>query len=320
MDMNKLEQPGSTNPSTVFLEAGKPTGEQPMELFITDEHTEHYLALQSGGDSGRGLWSGVLGGMGAIPSIGLGLFSFLQSGEPDGLFIMLWICIPPCMAAFLWETMRPLPLPILFNRRTREVYFDHDGELFHTPWDGISAVTNEFQLVGTHIGGMQSASLEIRVWKFEEPQTALMVSLGAPFGKSLEMQKGFWEYIRSYMNNGPYFDEQGNHSESDAFVKSQLAVRFKMSDSFKQTLAQLKQAKKDAGGRNYLTGSDVAKLIFEPMLYPLDRIQEFTYSIAKRRSRNRWPKVVSERLKADGPVTRLVDQEQAQGFGVSSAS
>ncbi|MBH8615258.1 hypothetical protein I4N56_033645 [Pseudomonas mohnii] len=167
---------------------------------------------------------------------------------------------------------------------------------------------------------MQSASLEIRVWKFEEPQTALMVSLGVPFGKTLEMQKGFWEYIRSYMNNGPYFDEQGNHSESDAFVKSQLAVRFKMSDSFKQTLAQLKQAKKDAGGRNYLTGSDVAKLIFEPMLYPQDRIQEFTYSVAKRRSRNRWPKVVSERLKADGPVTRLVDQEQAQGFGVSSAS
>ncbi|MBH8615244.1 hypothetical protein I4N56_033565 [Pseudomonas mohnii] len=158
------------------------------------------------------------------------------------------------------------------------------------------------------------------MWKFEEPQTALMVSLGVPFGKTLEMQKGFWEYIRSYMNNGPYFDEQGNHSESDAFVKSQLAVRFKMSDSFKQTLAQLKQAKKDAGGRNYLTGNDVAKLIFEPMLYPQDRIQEFTYSVAKRRSRNRWPKVVSERLKADGPVTRLVDLEQAQGFGVSSAS
>ena len=317
--MNKLEQPGSTNPSTVFLEASKPTGEQPMELFITDEHTEHYLTLQSGGDSGRGLWTGILGGVGGVAGIGLAVLLMLigkWEGVPTGLFMSAAFFLVP----FLWETLRPLPLPILFNRRTREVYFDHDGELFHTPWDGISAVASEFQLVGTHIGGMQSASLEIRVWKFEEPQTALMVSLGAPFGKSLEMQKGFWEYIRSYMNNGPYFDEQGNHSESDAFVKSQLAVRFKMSDSFKQTLAQLKQAKKDAGGENYLTGSDVAKLIFEPMLYPLDRIQEFTYSIAKRRSRNRWPKVVSERLKADGPVTRLVDQEQAQGFGVSSAS
>ena len=317
--MNNLEQPGSINPSTVILEAGKPSGEQPMELFITDEHTEHYLTLQSGGDSGRGLWTGILGGVGGVAGIGLAVLLMLigkWEGVPTGLIMSAAFFLVP----FLWETLRPLPLPILFNRRTREVYFDHDGELFHTPWDGISAVANEFQLVGTHIGGMQSASLEIRVWKFEEPQTALMVSLGAPFGKSLEMQKGFWEYIRSYMNNGPYFDEQGNHSESDAFVKSQLDVRFKMSDSFKQTLAQLKQAKKDAGGRNYLTGSDVAKLIFEPMLYPQDRIQEFTYSVAKRRSRNRWPKVVSERLKAEGPVTRLVDLEQMQGFGVASTS
>jgi len=125
-----------------------------------------------------------------------------------------------------------------------------------------------------------------------------MISLGAPFGKSLAMQKGFWEYIRAYMNNGPYFDEHGNHSESDAFVKSQLAVQFKMSDSFKHTLAQLKQAKKEAGGKNYFGADDAAKLILEPMFYPQDRIQEFTYSIAKRRSRNRWPSVVAERLES----------------------
>ncbi|KAA0982789.1 hypothetical protein FQ187_14770 [Pseudomonas sp. ANT_J28] len=163
---------------------------------------------------------------------------------------------------------------------------------------------------------MQNASLEIRMWKFEDPATALMVSLGPPFGKSLAMQKGFWEYIRSYMNNGPYFDEHGNHSESDAFVKSQLAVRFKMSDSFKQTLAQLKQAKNDAGGKNYLGASDVAKLILEPLLYPQDRIQELTYSLAKRRSRNLWPKIVTDRLQANGPTTRLVDLEHEQGYGV----
>ncbi|MNY23881.1 hypothetical protein D3C86_1575650 [compost metagenome] len=200
------------------------------------------------------------------------------------------------------------------------MYFDHDGDLYHAPWDGISAFANEFHLVGTQIGGMQNASLEIRMWKFEEPETALMVSLGSPLGKTLAMQKGFWEYIRSYMNNGPYFDEHGNHSESDAFVRSQLAVRFKMSDSFKHTLAQLKQAKKDAGGKNYLQISDVAKLIFEPLLYPQDRIQEITYSLAKRRSRNLWPKVVTERLKAGGPTTRLVDLERDRGCGTSKES
>ncbi|MNR54481.1 hypothetical protein D3C85_1746730 [compost metagenome] len=63
------------------------------------------------------------------------------------------------------------------------------------------------------------------------------------------------------------------------------------------------------GGKNYLRGHDVIKLILGAMFYPQDRIQEFTYSIAKRRSRNLWPSVVTERLKANGPTTRLVDLE-----------
>ncbi len=277
-----------------------------MELFIVDEHAEQYLALQAGAGSYRGLLTGVLGGIGGCGSMGLTLMLAIQ-----GVFdpIMLAVGISLFLVPFLWETLRPLPLPILFNRRTREVYFDHDGELFHTPWDGIYAVANEFQLVGTQIGGMQSASLEIRVWQFGKPETALMVSLGSPFGKSLTLQKSLWEYIRAYMNNGPYFDEHGNHSESDVFVKSQLAVRPKMSDGFKRTREQIKQAKREAGGKNYLGGYDVIKLILGAMFYPLDRIQEFTYSIAKRGSRNRWPSDVTERLKANGPITRLVDLE-----------
>ena len=83
-----------------------------------------------------------------------------------------------------------------------------------------------------------------------------------------------------------------------------------MSDSFKRTREQIKQAKKDAGGKNYLSGFDVIKLILGLMFYPQDRIQEFTYSIAKRRSRNRWPNIVTERLKTNGPTTRLVDLER----------
>ncbi|POA74310.1 hypothetical protein C1890_26025 [Pseudomonas sp. DP16D-R1] len=317
MDMNRPEQLRNSASSTVILEAGKPTGEQPMELFITDEHTEHYLALQSGGDSYRGLWTGILGGMAGCGSLGLTLMLAMQ-----GIFdyIMLVLALSFFLVPFLWETLCPLRLPILFNRRTREVYFDHDGELFHTPWDGISAVANEFQLVGTHIGGMQNASLEIRVWKFEEPQTALMVSLGAPFGKSLEMQKGFWEYIRSYMNNGPYFDEQGNHSESDAFVKSQLDVKPNMSGWFKDTLDGIKKTRDENARKNYLGGTDVVMAVCTFLLYPCFRIQEFTYSVAKRRSRNLWPKLVTDRLKANGCTTRLVDLEQMQGFGVASAS
>ncbi|MGZ7457161.1 hypothetical protein ACXPVS_10230 [Pseudomonas sp. Ma2-10] len=307
--MNMPEEPRYSSTPTVALESNKPTGEQPMELFITDEHTEHYLALQSGGDSSRGLWTGVFGGIGGCASIGFTLTLMMQ-GVFDYMMLVLGFTL--FLVPFLWEISRPLPLPILFNRRTREVYFDHDGELFHTPWEGISAVANEFQLVAPHMGGMQSASLEIRVHSFEKPETALMVSLGAPFGKSLAMQKGFWEYIRSYMNNGPYFDEHGNHSESDAFVQSQLSVRPRMSDSFKQTLERIKQTKQESGGKNYLRGIDVLSLVLDLCFYPTCRIQELTYSIAKRRSRNLWPKVVTERLKANGPTTRLVDLECMQ--------
>jgi len=306
MDMNMPEEPRYSSTPTVALEANKPTGEQPMELFITDEHTENYLALQSGGDSDRGLWTGVLGGIGGCASIGLTLMLMMQGVFDYMMFGMGFILF---LVPFLWEILRPLPLPILFNRRTREVYFDHDGELFHTPWEGISAIANEFQLVGPHIGGMQSASLEIRMYSFEKPETALMVSLGAPFGKTLAMQKGFWEYIRSYMNNGPWFDEHGNHSESDAFVQSQLSVRPRMSDSFKKTLERIKHAKQESGGKNFLRGIDVLGLVLDLCFYPTCRIQEFTYGLAKRRSRNLWPKVVTERLKVNGPTTRLVDLE-----------
>ena len=304
--MNKSELPRTSAATTIMLEAHKTTGEQPMELFITDEHTEYYLALQAGGCADRGLWTGVLGGFGGCASVGLTLILAIQ-----GIFdyMMLGLGVFLFVVPFLWEVVCPLPLPILFNRRTREVYFDREGKLFHTPWDGIGAVANEFQLVGPHIGGMQSASLEIRMWQFENPENALMVSLGSPFGKSLEMQKGFWEYIRSYMNNGPYFDEYGNNSESDAFVQSQLSVRPRMSDSFKQTLERIKQAKRESGGKNYLRSIDVLGLVLDLCFYPTCRIQELTYSLAKRRSRNLWPKIVTDRLKANGPTTRLVDLE-----------
>ena len=89
-----------------------------------------------------------------------------------------------------------------------------------------------------------------------------------------------------------------------------------MSDNFKRTRERIKKAKEEAGGKNYLSGFDVINLILGPMFYPAERIQELTYDIAKRRSRNRWPGIVTERLKADGPTTRLVDLERDKGLVV----
>lgn len=205
--------------------------------------------------------------------------------------------VPLAVVPFLWEISRPLPLPILFNRRTREVYFDHNGELYHTPWDGIQALAGEFIMVGPHTGGMRNASLEILVRR-----------LG-------EMQKGFWEWLRAYMDNGPWFDENGQRSESDAYIKEILkASNLKGTDWHSLTLAKIAEKKTANGGKNYLEWTDAFMLVWEVLFYPANWLQEYTYAIAKRRSRNRWPHIVSERLQPDGPTTRLVDLERDRGW------
>lgn len=113
MDMNTPEPPRK-NTTTVQRAADKSTGEQPMELFITDEHTENYLALKAGGDSDRGLVTGVLGGMDGVGGIGL---SFIIAIQGDFDYIMLALGLSLFLVPFMWEILRPLPLPILFNRR-----------------------------------------------------------------------------------------------------------------------------------------------------------------------------------------------------------
>jgi hypothetical protein len=302
--------------SSVMLRADQATGEKPWEMFITDEHTEHYLSLRTGGDTNRGMLTGVMGGTGGLMMLFFSLLFVWQGDIKDAAFTLVFTTglILPC---FLWETRRPLPLPILFNRRTREVYFDHDGELFHTPWDGIQALAGEFTLVGPHTGAMRNASLEILVRRLGEPDNALLVSLGLPMGKTLQMQKGFWEWLRAYMDNGPWFDENGQRSESDAYVKKMLkASSIKPTDWHKLTLAKIGEKRVANGGRNYLEWTDAVMLCGEILFYPMHRLQVFTYNIAKRRSRNRWPQIVTERLQPDGPTTRLIDLERERGLDV----
>jgi hypothetical protein len=200
---------------SVLLRADEPTGEKPWEMFVTDEHTEHYLAIKTGGDSDRGMLTGALG-VGGVTVL-LMCFILILSGNTDGIWTGVILAAALLVIPFLWETHRPLPLPILFNRRTREVYFDHNGKLYHSPWDGIQALAGEFVMVGPHTGGMRNASLEILVRRLGEPDNALLVSLGLPMGKTLQMQKGLWEWLRAYMENGPWFDENGQHSDSDVY-------------------------------------------------------------------------------------------------------
>jgi hypothetical protein len=314
-DLIQQARAGFGQAPSVVLRADQPTGEKLCEMFVTDEHTEHYLALKAGGDTDRGMVTGVLGIIGCFGLL-LALYMAIQ-GEWRGVSNFLIISLPLILVPFIWETRRPLPLPILFNRRIREVYFDHNGELYHSPWDGIQALAGEYVMVGPHTGGMRNASLEILVRRLGEPDNALLVSLGLPMGKTLQMQKGFWEWLRAYMDNGPWFDENGQRSDSDAYVKEMLkASNIKRTDWHRLTLSKIAEKKAANGGKNYLEWTDAFMLAWEVLFYPMNWLQEFTYKIATRRSRNRWPQLVTERLRADGPTTRLIDLERERGLDV----
>ncbi len=300
---------------SVLLRADEPTGEKPRELFVTDEHTGHYLALKTGGDSDKGIVTGALGG---TVSIAMGLFSlfFAIKGEWDGVAVTLPFALICLLAPLSWEVSRPLPLPILFNRRTREVYFDHNGKLYHSPWDGIQALAGEFVMIGPHTGGMRNASLEILVRRLGEPDNALLVSLGLPMGKTLQMQKGLWEWLRAYMDNGPWFDENGQRSDSDAYVKEMLSAHTKPTGFLAYRRQRIAEKKEANEGKNYLEWTDAVLYLGHLLFFPMNWLQEFTYNIAKRRSRNRWPQIVTERLQPNGPTTRLLDLERERGLDV----
>ncbi|MNF43868.1 hypothetical protein D3C84_249690 [compost metagenome] len=301
---------GGNSPSTI-LSADRPTGQQPMSLSDVEEHTEHYLALEDGEGKYRGMLTGALAGVGGLLCAYLAVTDYLagdiEAAIDSTLFALALFLIP-----FLWEVLRPLPLPILFNRRTRELYFEQDGELYHSSWDDIAAAAYEFHMVGPYTGGMRNAALEVLVHRFKHPEEQMLLSLGLPIGKSLDLQESLWEYLRAYMNNGPWFDEQGNNSASDAFAKSQLEVRYRPGQVLPFTWQRLQEKRRAAGGKNYLDYSSAMMVFGAALMHPMGVIQEFTYNIAKRRARSRWPEVVTERLREGGPTTRLIDLEQEQ--------
>jgi len=280
-----------------------------MGMPEVEEQTENYLAIAHGDSADRGMWTGALGG-------GLALFLVVMSGVAllrgniDGMVQALLVTFAGTVTPFLWEVLRPMPLPILLNRRTRELYFEQEGEIYHTPWDGIAAATYAYGTVGPYTAGMRHAALEALLHRYGHPQEQVVINLGSPIGKSLEMQLGFWEYLRAYMDNGPWFNEHGRHSESPAFNLSLLEVRKRRGHWTRLQWREIKEQYVANSGRNYLSASDVALLLGGALYAPINALQNLTYAIAKRRARTQWPAPVRERLRADGPTSRLVDLEQ----------
>ena len=296
------------------LQADQPTGAPLMCMPEVEEQTEHYLSIEHGDSADRGMLTGALGGMLGGFWIVMGLIAYVDGSTQLALkaFAVAVVC---AVVPFLWEVIRPMPLPILFNRRTREVYFEQDGELYHTAWDDIAAAAYSVSTVGPYTGRMGHAALEALLHRFGHPKETVLINLGSPLGKRLEMQLGFWEYLRAYMNNGPFFDEHGNNSDSREFAEIQQQVRNTKGQSVRLYWGLIKEAYKANNGRNFLSGVDLVLLLGSIVFLPMHATQNLTYAIAKRRSRSQWPKLIRERLDPNGPTTRLVDLEQAGQAG-----
>ncbi len=296
-------------PDSCLLQADKSTEAPLMCMPEVEEQTEHYLSLEHSESADRGMWTGALGGGAGFFWFFFALAVFVDGdlGTALNFFLLAFACF---LIPFICEVLQPMPLPILLNRRTRELYFEQDGELYHTPWDGIAAAAYPFDTVGLYTGGMRHAALEVLLHRYGHPEEQVVINLGSPISKSLEMQLGFWEYLRAYMDNGPWFDEHGRHSESPAFNLSLLEVRKTRGQWTRLHWGILKREYKAKQGRNFLGYDDVMLILLSALLSPVNALQNFTYAIAKRRARALWPAMVRERLRADGPTSRLVDLEQ----------
>ena len=112
------------------------------------------------------------------------------------------------LATFLFEVFWPSPLPIRFNRRTREVYFQEKDRLYHVPWDMAVAWMQESRTVTQYTGSMTETPLEMLLQRYGHPDEVIALRLNLPIGRTAELQGMFWEYLRLY-GEGPLVRRPG---------------------------------------------------------------------------------------------------------------
>ncbi|WP_340163063.1 DUF6708 domain-containing protein, partial [Vreelandella olivaria] len=144
---------------------------QPMQLGEVQEQTEHYLDLSSGAEEGKGVFTGVWG-MGAIYMFLIMSPVFFQGrgGEVLGTAAVMFGIT---FAVFLLEVFWPTSSPLRFNRRTREIYFQDKGKLYHAPWDEAVAWMQESRTVTQYTGAMTETPLQLLLQRYHHPQDVI---------------------------------------------------------------------------------------------------------------------------------------------------
>lgn len=264
------------------------------------DQTEIFLSLRNNDEMTKGIWTGTLGGVGS-PTLLFLAFEGVQSGNNILALQLFVLSILMLGVPFFWEILSPLSPPTVFNRRTREVYFQYAGRLYHTPWDDIGAVAYEYKMVHQNIGAMTNSPLEILMQRFGKPDDRIFVALGLPMGKTLELQQHVWAYLQRYMDNGPYLDENGDDTSSSQHTWHLLqANQTNRRDDIKLAWEHLRETG---------SGVHVLQVFLYSLIYPTYALWDITRAIAIKRSQYNWPEEVLERLKPDGPTSRLIDIE-----------
>lgn len=291
----------------LLLRGDQYSGCKPSQYGSIEYQGEDCLSIKTATAEAKGIPAGV-GAFGVTGGAVLSASVIFNGMDQWSAFSPLFIGIGLFVLIFVWELYRPFPLPIIFNRRTQEIYYDLNGKLYHTPWEGIEAVAYEYRNVNQYAGSMTNANLDLILHRFADPEDRIVLNIGGhTSGKRVETLASLWEYLRAYMNEGPWFDEEGRHApQKTQFIEEQLNKSgFTMRDQLTHARQQLAKAKQNKGRVGAARGALLSAYVFHPMWFT----QDMTYRICRSRSHKQWPEVVRERLDPHGPTTRLIDIE-----------
>ncbi|MDQ7729778.1 DUF6708 domain-containing protein [Halomonas sp. SpR8] len=295
----------------IRLSPKRRAAKQPMQLGEVQDQTEHYLDLSSGAEEGKGIFTGVWG-MGAF--YGALLMSPIIFQDLAGaiyVFTATAIMVGITLAVFLLEVFWPASSPIRFNRRTREIYFQDKDKLYHTPWDDAVAWMQESRSVTQYTGAMTETPLQLLLQRYGYPDEVIALQLNLPMGRTAELQGMLWEYLRSYMDNGPWFDEQGNPQTTSNREQALEGYRRRQKKAT-LNLEGYRQSVKDGVTPKSRAAILILGLAF---FYPCLFIRDITAKYARQRAaKHQWHSLVKERCRADGPTTRLYELEVANGL------
>ena len=295
---------------TRILKGAFNTGSYPSIPGLLEEHNEVFLSLKTASADMKGIFTGMGFWLGGV-FIFVFLLIVLSGDFSNNDWWVLFVAVLTIVVPFLWETRRPSFLPVIFNRRTQEIYYDLNGQLYHATWDGIEAAAYEYTMMNQNTGAIPHGNLEIILQKFGEPEKRIVLNLsGVPAGKRLSTLVSMWEYLRRFMTVGPWFDEAGRQADrKNDFIENTLkAGRESRLDQVRSDRLYLAHERKEGNG---ISGTAVFLWVGSYIFFPMAYGEECVQRADRKKARKQWPKIVRERLEPNGPTTRLIDIEES---------